>query len=39
MGEALDSDHLAARRPKATMWKDCSHEVEALLCCLDVLGD
>jgi mannobiose 2-epimerase len=39
MGEGLDTDHLAATRPKAAMWKDCSHEVEAMLYCLEVLGE
>jgi mannobiose 2-epimerase len=29
--EGLDTDPKARRRPKATMWKDCSHEFEGLL--------
>lgn len=29
----LDTNPEMRKRPKATMWKDCSHEVEALLDC------
>ena len=30
----VDTNPEAARQPKATKWKDCSHEVETLLDCL-----
>jgi cellobiose epimerase len=30
----LDTNPAAGKRPKANMWKDCSHEAEALLDCL-----
>jgi mannobiose 2-epimerase len=30
----LDTNPEASKRPKASMWKDASHEVEALLECL-----
>ena len=30
----VDTNPNAARRPKATRWKDCSHEVETLVDCL-----
>lgn len=33
----LDTDPEARKRPKASMWKDCSHETEALLDCLLML--
>jgi len=29
----LDTNHQARKWPKATMWKDASHEIEALLIC------
>jgi mannose/cellobiose epimerase-like protein (N-acyl-D-glucosamine 2-epimerase family) len=33
----LDTNPKGRKRPKATMWKDSSHEVEALLDCLLLL--
>jgi mannose/cellobiose epimerase-like protein (N-acyl-D-glucosamine 2-epimerase family) len=33
----LDSDPAARKRPKATAWKDASHEIEAMLDCLSML--
>ena len=33
----LDTNPEARRRPKATLWKDCKHETEALLDCLMLL--
>jgi len=35
--EGLDTNPEAAKRPKATMWKDSSHEIEALVDCLALL--
>jgi cellobiose epimerase len=37
LASGLDSNSNASRLPKATMWKDCSHEVEALLGCRSLL--
>jgi cellobiose epimerase len=33
----LDTNLEARKQPKASIWKDCSHEVEALLDCLSML--
>ena len=33
LADGLDTNPAARKGPKATMWKDCSHEVEALLDC------
>ena len=33
----LDTNPADWKRPKASMWKDCSHETEALLDCLPIL--
>jgi mannobiose 2-epimerase len=33
----LDINPEARKRPKATLWKDCKHETEALLDCLMML--
>lgn len=35
----LDVDPQARKQPKATVWKDASHESEALLDCLAMLQD
>jgi mannobiose 2-epimerase len=37
LSAGLDGNRAARKRPKATMWKDCSHETEALLYCLHIL--
>jgi cellobiose epimerase len=37
LAAGLDTNPDAAKRPKATRWKDCSHEMEALLDCLLLL--
>jgi mannobiose 2-epimerase len=34
----LDTNPEARKRPKASIWKDCSHEVEALHGCLSLLA-
>jgi len=33
----LDTNPEARKRPKATIWKDCSHEVESLIDCLLII--
>ena len=33
----LDTNPEARKRPKASLWKDCKHETEALLDCLMLL--
>ena len=38
LAEGLDTDPKARKRPKATKWKDCSHEVEAVVDLLLVLA-
>ena len=37
LATGLDTNPKAGRLPKATKWKDCSHEVDALLDCLSLL--
>jgi mannobiose 2-epimerase len=34
----LDTNPQARKQPKASIWKDCSHEVEALVDCLSILA-
>ena len=34
----LDTNPEARKQPKARIWKDCSHEVEALQDCLSLLA-
>jgi mannobiose 2-epimerase len=34
----LDTNPEARKQPKASIWKDCSHEVEALVDCLSLLA-
>jgi mannose/cellobiose epimerase-like protein (N-acyl-D-glucosamine 2-epimerase family) len=34
----LDTNPEARKQPKASTWKDCSHEVEALVDCLSLLA-
>lgn len=35
----LDTNPEARKQPKASVWKDCSHEVEALVDCLSLLAE
>src|SRR6202034_2575711 len=38
LSAGLDTNPEARKRPKASAWKDASHEVEALLDCLGMLN-
>jgi len=37
LAAGLDTNPNASKQPKASMWKDCSHEIDALLGCLLLL--
>lgn len=38
LAAGLDTNPEVLKRPKASVWKDCSHEVEALVDCLSMLA-